>query len=132
MNVPTRQPRPARFPAWQLELCFRAVCHLCHKIARRELVAITTLSGRPADPRTKPGKPPERLCPPTPAGSSRQVGRLMEQFTPKAVYDLYCLLPDDDKRIFLKLLASVSTAEVPFVITNELPLEEKGRYAEMM
>jgi hypothetical protein len=56
----------------------------------------------------------------------------METFSPTAVFDLYVLLPEEQKKAFIKLLASVSTAEVPFVICNELSLPEKGRFAEMM
>jgi hypothetical protein len=56
----------------------------------------------------------------------------MDQISPPAVYDLYVLLPNEQKGAFIKLLASISTAEVPFLICNELPLPEKARFAEMM
>src|SRR5437867_478603 len=124
--------RLVRFPNWQLDLCFRAVCCLSDSIAQREHVHTTTSSGRPVDPRTTPGKPLERPYPLAFAGRSRQVGHPVEQFTPKVLYDLYCLLPNDDKKTFVKLLAGISTAEVPFLIANELPLTELGRFSEMM
>jgi hypothetical protein len=132
MNALMRQPQLVRFPTWQKELCFRVILGLGDKIAQQEPIAITTASGRTVDHRTKLGKLSKRPYPSALAGYSRQVGHIMEQFTPKAIYDLYCLLPNDGKAAFIKLLASVSTAEVPFVIANELPLTEKGRFAEMM
>jgi hypothetical protein len=56
----------------------------------------------------------------------------MEQFTAKAVFDLYTLLPNEEKIAFLRLVGQMSTAEVPFVITSELPLPEQQRYSDMM
>jgi hypothetical protein len=70
--------------------------------------------------------------PSAPTGRSRQVGRFVEQFTPKALLDLYLLLPNDDKGVFLRLLASECTAEAIFVMANELRLTELGRFSEMM
>jgi hypothetical protein len=56
----------------------------------------------------------------------------VEEFTSQAVFDLYCLLPNDGKIAFVKLLAGMSTADVPFLIVNELPLPEKKRFSDMV
>jgi hypothetical protein len=47
----------------------------------------------------------------------------------ESVTDALTRLPSDAGRLRLR---SVSTAEVPFVVCNELPLTEQGRFAEMM
>jgi hypothetical protein len=138
MNTLIRELQLTRLPAWQRELSYRVIASLSKRIARQKHISMTTTTkDRPADPRTKPGKQPERPYPSALAGPSQQVGHLqvghvMKQFTPKALFDLYCLLPNSDKGAFVKLLGSISTAEVPFVLCNELPLPEKGRFAEMM
>jgi hypothetical protein len=58
--------------------------------------------------------------------------RVMEEVTPRALFDLYRLLSDDGKASFVRLLAAESTAEFPFWITANLPLEEQFHYAGMM
>jgi hypothetical protein len=67
-----------------------------------------------------------------PGGAARRMEQAMEKFTARAVFDLYALLSDDDKRTFLKLLGQHCTAEVPFLIVNELPLTERERHSEMI
>jgi hypothetical protein len=55
---------------------------------------------------------------------------MVEQFTPQTLLDLYNLLPVEARREFLRLLGSQSSAKVPILITNELPPEERERYAK--
>jgi hypothetical protein len=56
----------------------------------------------------------------------------VEQFTFKAVYDLYVRLPNDQKRAFWNAVADISTADLPFHIADNLTLPEKRRFVEMM
>ncbi|HTU88575.1 MAG TPA: hypothetical protein VMF69_00620 [Gemmataceae bacterium] len=56
----------------------------------------------------------------------------IESVTPKAVFDLFALLSKEDKKEFLRLIGRCSTAEIPFLITSELPPSERERYSDMV
>src|SRR5947207_3235258 len=56
----------------------------------------------------------------------------MERFTPQALFDLYALSSDEDKIAFLKLLGSISLADAPFIIINELSRIEQMRFTELV
>jgi hypothetical protein len=56
----------------------------------------------------------------------------IESITPKAVFDLYISLSNEDQREFLRLLGRSAVAESPFVIARELPLSELKRFSQMI
>jgi hypothetical protein len=55
----------------------------------------------------------------------------ISQCTPQALADLYDLLSDSDKQVFLRLISKMSTAEAPFLLMAELDPTELWRFAEM-
>src|SRR4051812_42169289 len=57
---------------------------------------------------------------------------VMELASPKAVFDLYCLLSNDDKCAFIRLLGQSSTAESARLHMSNLSHKEQARFAEMM
>ena len=55
----------------------------------------------------------------------------MEQFTPKAIFDLFILLSHESQTTFLKLLAGSSLAEVPLIIAANLSEVERRRFGQI-
>jgi hypothetical protein len=58
--------------------------------------------------------------------------KMVETLTPRALFDLYVLLTDDNKREFLRLLAGVATADTAFGIAGALDLPEQKRFTDMV
>jgi hypothetical protein len=54
-----------------------------------------------------------------------------ERVTPKALFELYCLLSNEDKNTFLKLLGTVSTAIAPFVIIQSFSRAEQYNFSQL-
>jgi hypothetical protein len=56
----------------------------------------------------------------------------VDRCTPQVLFDLYCLLSDEHKREFLKLLGTVSTAEAPFLLVGKLSVTEQFRFSQLV
>ena len=52
----------------------------------------------------------------------------IERLTPKALYDLYVTLPNDDQRAFLRLVADIIGAEMFFDMTSRMSNAESEVY----
>jgi hypothetical protein len=50
---------------------------------------------------------------------------MIEEPTPKAIFDLYALLPNEGKSIFLRLLSQNTTGEQALIFFEQLPVIER-------
>jgi hypothetical protein len=103
-NLATKSREPWREWDFLRTLVHRVVQQICERVASQKDLRITKL-GR---------------------------GMAIEHCTAKTVADLFSLLPDDEKLVFIDMIASQVTAETAFRMVSRFSLPELERFTEMV